>query len=112
MPAKLFDRNSGEINPEVAQFWKSHDIQLFLKKNWSKIKTHLKGKIHIIAAGDDNWYLEESVELLKSTLEDLKSDAQVEIIPATDHFTLLPKINARLILEIDQYLIRKYPNLE
>jgi hypothetical protein len=37
---------------------------------------------------EDTFYLEGATQLLKESLEKLKSDAVIEILPGRDHFTL------------------------
>lgn len=54
----LFDKRTGEIDPEVAQYWKeNYDIRHYLETNWETVGPKLVGKIHIICGDMDNFYL-------------------------------------------------------
>lgn len=99
LPRKLFDRETGEINPEVAEAWKQYDINLVLKNNWDTLGPKLEGKIHVIGGGADTFYLDRAQRLLKQTLEELESDAVVEIMPGEDHGSFL---NRDLFERIDR----------
>ncbi|MGA9669189.1 MAG: alpha/beta hydrolase-fold protein, partial [Terracidiphilus sp.] len=58
-PAQLFNRTTGDIDPKVAAYWRSHyDIVERLKNNWKTIGPDLKGKIHLFVGIDDTFYLD------------------------------------------------------
>jgi S-formylglutathione hydrolase FrmB len=88
-PRRLWDRKTGAIDPAVAKSWEKYDIRLVLEHNWKTLAPKLKGKLHVYMGDQDNFYLEGATRRLKETLEQLKSDAKVEIIPGYDHSTLL-----------------------
>lgn len=96
-PALLWDRATGAIDPAVAEQWKRYDIRLFLEENWSKLGPKLDGKLHIIMGADDTFYLEGATRRLKESLEQLGSDAVVEIVPGRDHMDLLDEDLVRRI---------------
>jgi len=84
-PLRLFDRETGEIDPEVAKAWRAYDINLVVREKWDRIGPHLGGKVHVYAGGEDNFYLERAIPALQATFEELGSDAVVEIIPGMGH---------------------------
>jgi hypothetical protein len=84
-PAKLWDRATGKLDPTVAEAWKKYDISLILRSNWSTLGPKLPGKLRIICGDQDTFYLERAVLKLRDTLTELKSDAQIEIIPGAGH---------------------------
>ncbi len=84
-PELIFDRKTGTINHKVAQSWQPFDINHKLKTEWKTLAPKLKGKLHIYAGEFDTFYLEGAVRLLKKTLQDLGSDAEVEIVPGMVH---------------------------
>ena len=88
-PLKCWDRVTGEVDPEIVKYWRRYDISDYLASNWESLKDDLEGKIHVYAGQEDTFLLAEAVVLLKQRLQDLSSDAQVEIIAQKDHFTLL-----------------------
>jgi hypothetical protein len=98
-PRKLWDRKSGAIDPEVAKAWEAYDIRLVLERNWPVLGPKLKGKIHVFMGDMDSFYLEGATKLLKESLEKLKSDAVVVIVPNRDHRTL---VDAALAKRLDR----------
>jgi hypothetical protein len=91
LPRRLWNRESGAIDLDVAKAWEAYDIRLVLERNWTTLGPKLAGKIHVITGGLDSFYLEGAVALLKESLAVLKSDAVVEIILNRDHGTILDR---------------------
>ena len=66
----LFDKLSGNIDPQVAEYWKKHyDLTAYLKNNWSRIGAKLTGKLHIYTGDMDTYYLNNDTKLLEKYLE-------------------------------------------
>jgi len=84
-PRKLWDRQTGRIDPEVAKAWRPYDIGLRLQNNWPDLAPRLRGKLHIATGSLDTFYLNGAVEKLAETLKRLGSDAQITIVPGADH---------------------------
>ena len=87
-PMPLYDRQTGAVNTDVAQAWKKYDIGLLLKENWPTLESKLTGKLRIFAGEKDTFYLEGAVRLLKQTLDELGSDAVVEILQGRNHMNV------------------------
>lgn len=88
-PAPLFDRTTGEIDPGVAAYWRSHfDIVERLNANWNTIGPDLKGKIHLFVGTDDTFYLDGAAHSLQSTLDRLGGDAEFTFLPGRSHFNV------------------------
>ncbi len=69
-PVRLWDKYSGEINHEVAEYWKeNYDLRYILERDWDKLGDKLKGKIHIYCGDMDNYYLNNAVYLMEDFLE-------------------------------------------
>lgn len=83
-PQKLWDRDTGKINPAVAQAWKKYDISHILRTRWNELEPKLKGKIRIYAGDQDTFYLEGAVQLLKEEAERRQFAMVIEILPG-DH---------------------------
>lgn len=98
-PRKLWDRQTGAIDPETAKAWEAYDIRLVMERNWPTLGPKLSGKIHVITGSLDTFYLEGAVELLKESQEKLGSDADIEIVPGKDHSNIL---DAELAKKIDR----------
>ncbi len=91
LPKLLWDRDTGEIDPEVAHSWEAYDIRLILERNWSTLAPKLRGKLHVFMGDQDTFHLEGATILLKESLEKLGSDAVVEIHEGKNHSSLLTR---------------------
>ena len=66
----LWDPITGDINHEVAEYWKeNYDITYILQRDWDTIGPKLVGKIHVATGDMDSWHLNEAVYLLQEFLE-------------------------------------------
>ena len=69
-PKRLWDKRTGVIDAEVAQYWRDHyDLRFILERDWPKIGKQLEGKIHIYAGDMDNYYLNNAVYLMEDFLK-------------------------------------------
>jgi hypothetical protein len=91
LPRKLWDRATGQIDPETAKAWEKYDIRLVLERNWKTLAPKLTGKLHVYMGTEDTFYLDGATALLKESLKKLGSDAVVELFPLKDHGTLMDK---------------------
>lgn len=88
-PEKLFDRQTGIIDPLVEQYWEAHyDIAAILRGRWTSLEPKLRGKLHIIVGTSDTYFLDLPVRLLQHELLGLGSDAEIDFVPGADHFTI------------------------
>jgi hypothetical protein len=63
----LFDKVTGEMNPEVADYWiDNYDLRYYLERNWSEVGPKLVGKLHIYTGTMDNYYLNNSTRMLEA----------------------------------------------
>jgi pimeloyl-ACP methyl ester carboxylesterase len=107
-PAPLFDRDTGAVDPAVAEAWKRYDIRLILDDNWNDLAPKLTGKLNVFVGDQDNFYLEDAVELLKAWQVSTGADAVVEIIPGRNHSNvfsreLQQRMVKELLAEFDQH---------
>ena len=73
-PQRLWDKYSGVINHEVAEYWKENfDLRYILERDWDKLGPDLQGKIHIYCGDMDNYYLNNAVYLMEDFLESTKN---------------------------------------
>lgn len=89
LPMPLYDRATGEQDPEVQRAWEKWDIHKVLETRWAALGPKLQGKLHLFAGGADTFHLDESLALLCEFLKSKKSDAVCEIVPAKTHFDLM-----------------------
>jgi hypothetical protein len=98
-PQPLFNRTTGDIDPSVAAYWRSHfDIAEYLNGNWQTIGTDLRGKIHIVVGTDDTFYLDGAAHSLESTLRRLGGDPHFTFLPDRSHFNVYVKDDDRWAL--------------
>ena len=90
-PRPLWNRATGQIDPEVAQAWQQYDISLKLQREWPTLGPKLQGKLHVITGGLDTFYLDGAVRKLSEVLESLGSDAEVIVVPERNHNDLVTK---------------------
>ena len=95
-PRKLWNRDTGAIDPKTADAWRKYDIDLILRTNWKTLEPKLRGKLHIYTGDIDTFYLEGAVRLLQEDMKKLGADAKIEIFPG-DHGTVMtPELRARI----------------
>jgi pimeloyl-ACP methyl ester carboxylesterase len=104
-PLRLWDRETGAIDPAVVESWKAYDIRLVLEQNWSRLEPLLRGKLHIHMGEQDTFYLEGATRLLGESLRGLGSDAVVELHPGRDHSNLM---NAALIGRMRSEMVERF----
>ena len=72
-PKPIWDKLTGEIDREVAGYWKENfDLRYILERDWKTLGPKLAGKIHIYVGDMDNYYLNNAVYLMESFLESTK----------------------------------------
>ena len=87
-PMRLFDVETGRIDPFVQKAWEKYDISRLLRNNWQTLGPKLKGKIHIWVGTADTFHLDEPLRLFDAELKKLGSDAKIEYIEGRTHFDL------------------------
>jgi len=69
-PKRIWDKLTGEINHDVAAFWrKNYDLGHILRRDWKTLGPKLEGKIRIYCGDMDNYYLNNAVYLVEEFLE-------------------------------------------
>jgi hypothetical protein len=69
-PVRLWDKQTGEINPDVARYWRDHyDLRHIIERDWATLGPKLEGKLHIYTGDMDNYYLNNAVYLTEAFLE-------------------------------------------
>lgn len=88
-PQRIWDKQTGDINPEVANYWKeNYDLRHILERDWDKLGEKLKGKIHIYCGDMDNYYLNNAVYSMESFLESTSDpyyDGEVDYGDKAEH---------------------------
>ena len=74
--APIWDRVSGEIDHEVAEYWRENwDLTHHLVNNWSAIGHSLVGKLHVAVGDMDSYYLNNATELMEQASASLTDPA-------------------------------------
>jgi Putative esterase len=69
-PKPIFNKRTGEIDHEVAKYWKEHyDLSAIMQRDWKTLGPKLTGKLHFYVGEADTFYLDRAVHLLKDFLE-------------------------------------------
>jgi hypothetical protein len=69
-PQRIWDKRSGEIDREVAAYWReNYDLRYIMERDWATLGPKLQGKIHIYTGDMDNYYLNNAVYLTEDFLE-------------------------------------------
>ena len=88
-PEKIFDKYTGEINKNVAAYWKeNYDLTHIIQRDWPKIGNKLAGKIHIYVGDMDNYYLNNAVytaEDMIKKLDNPKCNCEVDYGDRAEH---------------------------
>lgn len=69
-PKPIWDKYSGEIDKEVAAYWKENfDLRHIMERDWDTLGPKLEGKVRIYCGDMDNYYLNNAVYLTEDFLE-------------------------------------------
>ena len=69
-PKPIFDKFTGEIDHEVAEYWReNYDLRYIMERDWRTLGPKLEGKVHIYCGDMDNYYLNNAVYLTEEFLE-------------------------------------------
>jgi hypothetical protein len=73
-PQRIWDKVTGEINPEVAKHWReNYDLAYIMQRDWATLGPKLVGKVNIYCGDMDNYYLNNAVYLTEEFLESTTS---------------------------------------
>jgi hypothetical protein len=69
-PKPIFNKETGEIDHNVAAYWKEHyDLRNILERDWATLGPKLRGKIHVYCGSADSYFLNNAVYLLEDFLK-------------------------------------------
>jgi hypothetical protein len=88
-PAQIFNKETGEIDHSVANYWREHyDLEAILERDWAKLGPELAGKIHIYVGADDTYFLNDAVYRMQDFLDTTKNPpygGEVTYGPRAEH---------------------------
>lgn len=86
MPAFLFDRETGAVNPSVAAYWREHfDIGHRIETEWPRLRHDLDGKVHLTVGTADSYYLDGSARRLETAFRKVGARADFTFVPNATH---------------------------
>lgn len=79
-PRRLFDRETGEIDPVTAEYWREHyDLGRRLRRDWATLGPKLRGKLRIAVGESDNYYLNNAVQAVEAFLRTAEPAAEAVV---------------------------------
>ena len=88
-PQQIFDKETGEIDHNVAAYWHDHyDLDAILARDWATLGPELAGKLHIYVGSDDTYFLNDAVYRLEDFLKSTTNppyDGEVAYGPRAEH---------------------------
>ena len=110
----LFDKRTGEINPEVAKYWKENfDLLYHLRTNWATLGPKLAGKVHVFCGDMDSFYLNVPVVALRDWMKTTSNPHSTGFFLFGDgkghSYRRERGTEAKRILEMADYILRTKP---
>ncbi|MDQ1693577.1 MAG: hypothetical protein QOH85_1112 [Acidobacteriaceae bacterium] len=88
-PEPMFDRVTGDVDPQVVAYWRDHyDLAHLTEEHWAQNGELLKGRIHLFVGTADTFYLDGAARLFEARLQKLGADPHFTYIPDRTHFDL------------------------
>ncbi len=88
-PRPMFDRKTGDVDPEVIAYWRDHyDLSHLVETNWPRIGADLIGKFHITVGTADTFYLDGAVHKFEAVLARLGGEPHCTYLEGRTHMDL------------------------
>jgi hypothetical protein len=88
-PVPLIDRATGNVDPEVAAYWRAnYDVANIIKRDWPILKPSLDGKIHLTVGAADTFYLDGPMHRLEAVMKSLGAKTDFRYLTDKTHFDL------------------------
>jgi S-formylglutathione hydrolase FrmB len=87
-PQQLFDRDTGNINPAVADAWEKYDVAEVIRNHAKTLGPKLQDHIHLYVGTADTFHLDEPARLLEQTLKELGIRGEFHYLEGRTHFDL------------------------
>jgi len=77
-PKPIWNPSTGEIDPQVAAYWKEHyDLRFILERDIQILGPKLAGKMHFAVGDMDTWYLNNAVHYMQNFLDSPKNPYRI-----------------------------------
>jgi len=88
-PRPLFDKETGVIDRDVAQYWRDHyDLSAILKRDWARLGPKVNGKLHVPGGTADSYCLTDAVYFFEDMLkaqDNPKADIEITYGDRAEH---------------------------
>jgi hypothetical protein len=79
-PRRLWDKETGKIDPVTAAYWKErYDLSYILRRDWKTLAPKLAGKLRLYVGDMDNYYLNNAVYEVEKFLKNASPAAQAVV---------------------------------
>ena len=107
-PLEMFDRQTGDVNPDVVAYWHDHyDLAHIVAANWATRAPDLKGRIHLIVGTADTFYLDGAAHKFEAVLDSLHADPHFTYRDNRTHFDLYEEHGDRMAM-MDEIAAQMY----
>jgi hypothetical protein len=107
-PLQMFDRQTGDVHPEVMAYWHDHyDLAHLTEANWATRGADMKGKIHLIVGTADTFYLDGAAHDFEAVLNRLHGDPHFTFRDGRTHFDLYEENGDRMAM-MDEIAAQMY----
>ena len=98
-PLEMFDRQTGDVHPEVVAYWRDHfDLAHIVASDWTTRGPDLKGKIHVVVGTADTFYLDGAAHQFEAVLTGLHADPHFTYRDNRTHFDLYEEGGDRMAM--------------
>lgn len=87
-PMPVFNRQTGEIDQKVAEYWRKYDISYQVQNRWAELGPLLRGKIRLVMGDQDTFHLDEAAKIFCAFMASKGAEDACEIVPERDHMNL------------------------
>lgn len=109
----LFDKRTGEMDPEVAAYWRdNYDLLHYLRRNWTEVGPKLVDKLRVYTGTMDNFYLNNSTRELEQWMKTTENPHYEGFFMYGDgkgHCFSGPVSRAERLREMAQFIMTKKP---
>jgi len=109
----LFDKHTGEINPQVAQYWKeNYDLKYYMERNWATLGPKIMDRLYIYTGDTDTHFLNNSTKVLEDWMRTTSNPHYQGYFLYGDgkpHCWSGPVTQAERLEEMAQFIMRKKP---
>jgi len=91
-PMQFWNRETGEINSNVADSWRKYDICYILRTRWDEFSPKLSGRLSVTVGLQDGYLLDNPVKLFKKEMETIGANIRVSLYPGNHRSYLTDEV--------------------